>query len=91
MAHGIDVNDPQYLRWVRKSDHTKLHNETSALAVRYNNWWELKKGEENVRLLNNLDEFSIQEIQQMINDVRIEFNLSENIHDNSWTFLGTPE
>lgn len=86
MAHGIDVNDPLYHRWVRMSDHSKLHNEASDLSVRYNQWWLSKIRDEETRVLSNMPEYTIQQIHSMIDEVREEFRVIENAHERSWTF-----
>jgi hypothetical protein len=81
LAHGIDVNEPEFLRWMSKTEHSRLHgrperiNPANPPTLRYNVWWERLQEQEIVRIQAGGDEFSRDEIMEFINQAKFIYGI----------------
>ncbi|RNC80984.1 MAG: hypothetical protein ED559_04055 [Phycisphaera sp.] len=94
LAHGIDVNEPQYLRWMSRSEHSRLHgwpervNPDNPPPSRYNEWWGDLDAQERARIAAGGEEFSVDEIQGFIEEVMQTYGVqSDSVRNDIWGIM----
>lgn len=86
MAHGINVNDVEFLRWMRRSEHTNIHSlRRSPAGIQYNEWWRTVMNDEPRVILDRGTEYTADEIRQFLRNAQTEFNIVEDTSSAIWT------